>query len=420
MAAMGTRRKFLRRAGALAGGARMLGPLLASIERASAIDPAAGSSFPDAEHVVILMQENRSFDHVFGMLRGVRGFNDPRAVTLPDGKPVWLQSNAAGETYGPFRLDIKNTKATWLGGLPHSWRDQQDARSHGNHDGWLDAKKSGNKEYAGMPFTMGYYQREDLPFYYALADAFTICDQNFCSSLTGTTPNRLHLWTGTIRDKPESASVPKVRNADVDYGSTASWKTFPERLEEAGVSWRVYQNELSVDSGLTGEGDAWLQNFTDNPLEWFDQYHIELRKNRQDFVDKMLVQLPDEIAKMRTSGATQKEIAAKQRLLREVTAARAQRASFDRISAQERSLHEKAFTTNEGDPVYRELATLRYRNQGAAEEMAVPKGDPFYQFRKDVRAGKLPTVSWLVPSERFSDHPGSPWYGAWFLAAEVR
>jgi phospholipase C len=375
----------------------MLGPLLASIERAWAIDPAAGSSFSDAEHVVILMQENRSFDHVFGTLRGVRGFNDPRAVTLPDGKPVWLQSNAAGETYGPFRLDIKNTKATWLGGLPHSWRDQQDARAFGNHDGWLDAKKSSHKEYAAMPFTMGYYEREDLPFYYALADAFTICDQHFCSSLTGTTPNRLHLWTGTIREKPEFASAPKVRNADVDYGSTVSWKTFPERLEEAGVSWRVYQNELSVASGLEGESDAWLQNFTDNPLEWFDQYHVELRKTRQDFVDRMVVQLPGEIAALQT-------------------AEKAQRASFDRISAHERTLHEKAFTTNEGDPAYRELGTLRYRNQGKTEEMAVPKGDPFYRFRTDVREGKLPTVSWLVPSERFSDHPGSPWYGAWFLA----
>jgi phospholipase C len=130
----------------------------------------------------------------------------------------------------------------------------------------------------------------------------------------------------------------------------------------------------------------------------------------------MVVQLPDEIAGMQASGASQKEIAAKQKLLKEVTAARGERSSFDRISAHERALHEKAFTTNEGDQAYRELGTLRYRNQGKPEEMAIPKGDPFYQFRKDVREGKLPTVSWLVPSERFSDHPGSPWYGAWFLA----
>ncbi|MGA2580429.1 MAG: alkaline phosphatase family protein, partial [Bryobacteraceae bacterium] len=137
---MSSRREFFLQIAALARGAQIAGTLLASIERASAIDPPEGSSFLDAEHVVILMQENRSFDHAFGALSGVRGFNDPRAVTLPDDKPVWLQTNAAGETYAPFRLDLKGTRATWLGSLPHSWRDQTDARNNGNHDGWLDAK----------------------------------------------------------------------------------------------------------------------------------------------------------------------------------------------------------------------------------------------------------------------------------------
>ncbi|MGC4053481.1 MAG: hypothetical protein QM757_29620 [Paludibaculum sp.] len=66
-----------------------------------------------------------------GGSRGVRGFNDPRAVELPDGKPVWLQTNDKGETYAPIRLNIKDTKATWLGSLPHSWRDQTDAREYG-------------------------------------------------------------------------------------------------------------------------------------------------------------------------------------------------------------------------------------------------------------------------------------------------
>src|SRR5580704_18420361 len=211
---MNSRRSFLRHATALTGGAKVASILLGSIERASAIDPPEGSSFLDAEHVVILMQENRSFDHAFGMLRGVRGFNDPRAVTLPDQKPVWLQTNAAGETYAPFWLDFKGTKATWLGSLPHSWTDQTDARNGGNHDGWLDAKPSHRKDCAGMPLTMGYYNRDDLPFYYALADAFTICDQNFCSSLTATTPNRLHLWTGTIREKQSADSPALVRNED--------------------------------------------------------------------------------------------------------------------------------------------------------------------------------------------------------------
>src|SRR5882757_7830809 len=107
-----TRREFLKKTALLTGAAGLAQLLPASIQRALAIDPAKGSSWLDAEHVVILMQENRSFDHCYGRLRGVRGFNDPRAITLPGGNPVWLQQNAAGEVYAPFRLDIKDTKAT--------------------------------------------------------------------------------------------------------------------------------------------------------------------------------------------------------------------------------------------------------------------------------------------------------------------
>jgi phospholipase C len=415
---MSTRREFFRHVAALTGDAALASTLLESIARAQAIDPAAGSSFLDAEHIVILMQENRSFDHSFGTLRGVRGFEDPRAVTLPDRKPVWLQTNTAGETYAPFRLDMKGSRATWLGSLPHSWRDQTDARNQGNHDGWLDSKRSGHAECADMPLTMGYYDRQDLPFYYALADAFTICDQHFCSSLTGTTPNRLHLWTGTIREKPDAASVPNVRNSDVDYGSTASWKTFPERLEEAGISWRVYQNEVSVKSGLEGEEDAWLANFTDNPLEWFDRYHVGFRKTHREYLERMAVALPPEIEALRSGGGHEKELASKEKLLQYVTAERAQWTpeALARLSERERNLHDKAFTTNEDDPDYRQLSTLQYRDGGVTREMAVPKSDPLHRFRKDVENGKLPAVSWLIPSERFSDHPGSPWYGAWFVA----
>jgi phospholipase C len=90
-----------------------------SIQRALAIEPAAGSTFLDAEHIVILMQENRSFDHTFGTLRGVRGFNDPRAMRLANGNSVFVQTDAAGDSYAPWRLDIKDTRVTWMGSLPH-------------------------------------------------------------------------------------------------------------------------------------------------------------------------------------------------------------------------------------------------------------------------------------------------------------
>ena len=130
--------------------------------------------------------------------------------------------------------------------------------------------------YANMPLTLGYYNREDIPFYYALADAFTICDQHFCSTLTGTTPNRLHLWTGTIRREQTADSPANVLNSDVDHPTPASWTTFPERLEDLGVSWKIYQNELSVGVGLQGEEDPWLANFGDNPIEYFTQFNVRL------------------------------------------------------------------------------------------------------------------------------------------------
>ena len=140
---MDTRRDFIKKASLLAGGAGLWSSLPASIQKAISINPAPGTTFEDAEHVVFLMQENRSFDHCFGSLQGVRGFNDPRFITLPDKKPVWFQTNAQGRTYAPFRLNIKDTKATWIGGLPHSWPDQVDARNDGKYDQWLIAKKFG-------------------------------------------------------------------------------------------------------------------------------------------------------------------------------------------------------------------------------------------------------------------------------------
>src|SRR6186997_951163 len=144
---MDNRREFIKKAAMLSGAAGIFNALPDSIQKALAIDPRVGSTYLDAEHVVILMQENRSFDHCYGTLQGVRGFNDPRAIRLPNNNLVWLQSNANNETFLPFRLNIKDTKATWMGSLPHSWTDQVDARNEGKYDQWLQAKRSGNKEY---------------------------------------------------------------------------------------------------------------------------------------------------------------------------------------------------------------------------------------------------------------------------------
>lgn len=412
-----SRRDFIKQAALLAGGTGLLGALPASVQKALAINPAPGTTFEDAEHVVLLMQENRSFDHCYGSLRGVRGFHDPRAIDLPNGSPVWLQTNKAAETYAPFRLDIKDTKATWMSSLPHSWTNQVRAANGGRHDGWLDAKRSGHKAYADMPLTMGFYNREDIPFYYALADAFTVCDQHFCSSLTGTTPNRLFFWTGTIREKPVSDSPANVDNSDVDYDSPASWTTFPERLEEAGISWKVYQNELSIDTGLEGAQEEWLANFTDNPLEWFTQYSVRHHPAHIRYMEQRVKALPAEIASLQ--GKDTKEartaIAKKTQELKALQEA-LQVYGAKPLPEQRQRIHDKAFTTNTGDPDYRNLDDLEYEDNGVSRRMQVPKGDVLHQFREDVSKGQLPTVSWLVAPENFSDHPGAPWYGAWYVS----
>jgi len=426
---MDSRRDFLKKASLLAGGAGLMNVLPASVARAVAIDPAPGSTWKDAEHIVFLMQENRSFDHTYGTLRGVRGFNDPRAITLDNKNPVWLQSNKEGETYAPFRFDIKATKVTWMDSLPHSWANQVDARNNGKYNGWLDHKRSGNDDYASMPLTLGYYTREDIPFYYSLADAFTVCDQHFCSSLTGTTPNRLFFWTGTVRATQDENAQANVWNEDADYLTMVNWKTFPERLEENGISWKVYQNELSVGVGFEGEEDGWLANFGDNPLEYFTQYHVKLHPEYIAALPKIIQQLNDELAKrnqkLQIVDASGKE--AKQ-LQNEIDWIRKNidncledqknctAEKFDQLSAFEKIIHQKAFVTNRRDPSFHELSSITYEDGNEEREVKVPKGDVLYQFRKDVEEGQLPSVSWLVAPENFSDHPSSAWYGAWYVS----
>ncbi|GAA4304547.1 phosphocholine-specific phospholipase C [Compostibacter hankyongensis] len=421
---MDTRREFLKKAALLSGAAGLASVLPESIQRAFAIDPPPGSTYQDAEHVVILMQENRSFDHCFGTLQGVRGFNDPRAVTLPDKNLVWLQTNAAGKTYAPFRFDIRDTKITWMGSIPHSRASQVDANNGGRYDGWLEAKRSGNRKYADMPLTLGHYTREDLPFNYALADAFTVCDQNFSSGMTSTWPNRLFFWSGAIRDQEPGYTRAFIRN-DLPYG-VGKWKTFPERLEENGISWRVYQNDVTCGGGFTGEERSWLSNFGCNPLELFSAYQVRFSSRYVQSLKKQTETLPQEIAalekKLPSAGASAAKLRKELEKKKEVLARARQelskwsRESFEKLSPREKSLYERAFTINSNDPYYREITHLSYRDGNTARQVTIPKGDVLHQFRDDVNKGRLPAVSWLVGPANFSDHPSTPWYGAWYVS----
>lgn len=405
------RREFLEKSSLLLAGLGTSSVLHPSILKALAIDPAAQSTFYDAEHVVILMQENRSFDHAFGALKGVRGFLDKRAFVKQDGHSVFFQKNDDGKYASPARLDLRNTKSTWMSSLPHSWADQQKALNKGKYDQWLQAKASGNKDYKNIPLTLGYYNREDLPFYYQLADAFTIFDQYFCSSLTGTTPNRLFLWSGTLREQQNGKVKANVVNENIDYDKArqAKWKSFPEILEQQNVSWRIYQNEISLPKGMSGEQEAWLSNFTDNPIEWFSKFNVKFSKGYYQNIPNIIAYLKQEIEK----NPQQKERL--ENMLSEVQEDQVKYHpdNYSKLSKEERNLHEKAFTTNVNDPDYWKLEIGKDEN---GERLVVPEGDVLFQFRKDVEEKKLPLVSWLVAPEHFSDHPGSPWYGAWYIS----
>lgn len=417
---MDSRRDFLKKAALLTTGAGLINNLPPVIQKALAIDPAAGSTFYDAEHVVFLMQENRSFDHALGTLQGVRGFNDPRAVQLPNKNKVWLQSNKEGETYVPFHLDIKETKVAWMGSTPHNWTDQTDARNGGKYDQWLDFKKPYKTTYAHIPLTIGYCKREDFPFYHSLADAFTVCDQNFCSVLAGTHPNRYYWMTGTVREKNIPEGIAHLwNNSNYDI-PTLNWKTYPERLEENGVSWKIYQNELTMGFGLNGEESSWLSNFGTNVLEYFEQYNVRLHpgavsnlQRKKKLLEVQLAEMPADL-----SDDEQKKLEAMQKLLRKIEQDQQKYTveAHNALSEKAQLLNAKAFTTNTNDPDFHTLTPLTYTDKGVERELNIPKGDVLHQFRKDVNDGALPAVSWLMTPANFSDHPGVPWFGSWFVS----
>src|SRR5579862_667932 len=251
------RRSFLQ----LLGAGAFAGSFTASIKRALAI-PAHNrtGTLADVEHIVILMQENRSFDHYFGTMRGVRGFGDPRAVRLPSGDPVWNQPNGATPVL-PFHPTAPNLGLQFFEDLPHDWKSTHLAWNGGKYDGWVPNKGTS---------TMAYLTRDDIPFHYALADAFTVCDAYHCSFLGPTDPNRYHMWTGWVGNDGKNGG-PVLDNAEAGY----DWSTYPEVLQAGGISWKVYQD---VGLGLNAANlwgftdDAFIGNFGDNSLLYFHQY----------------------------------------------------------------------------------------------------------------------------------------------------
>ena len=235
---------------------------LASLRQAMAIPARGGTgSLMDVEHVVIFMQENRAFDHYFGTFAGVRGQGDPRPLRLRNGHSVWRQpSDEHADGYVmPYWADSKSSNAYVMGGGDQGHAEAVPIVNGGHFDGWGTSRQMHNR--------MTHYKAADLPYYHALASNFTICDAYHCSTLTQTYPNRLHLWSGcngagSVGGRPVLSNYGEDETPSADMTEDKpmqayTWTTYAERLEKAGVSWKVYQE---------------YDNFGDNILHCFASF----------------------------------------------------------------------------------------------------------------------------------------------------
>ncbi len=161
----------------------------------------------------------------------------------------------------PFRPDIGNLALTFIEDLDYSWDGTHQMFNGGDWDQWLPAKTT---------TCMAHMERADLPFHYALADAFTVCDANHCSMLGPTDPSRYYMWTGWDRNDGKNGG-PVIANDGLGYG----WQTYPERFEDAGISWKIYQD---IGDGLDARdfwgwtSDPFIGNYGDNSLLYFFNY----------------------------------------------------------------------------------------------------------------------------------------------------
>ncbi|MFE7712975.1 phosphocholine-specific phospholipase C [Streptomyces sp. NPDC057486] len=343
-----SRRRLL---GALAGGTA-LSFLPPSLLKAMAA-PLPPGGMDAIEHVIILMQENRSFDNYFGTLKGVRGFGDRTPLRLPTGATAFEQPRSGGGKVLPFSarqaaIDVGRPEndIQYLGSLPHGFSDANQARANGWWNDWVAAKGQS---------TMAFYDRRDIPLQYELADRFTICDACFCSVYGSTNPNRNYLWTGTTGYEPDSANR-AVTNAAYSYTHPGyDWTTYPERLEAASVSWQIYQE--------------W-DNFTDNAVEYFRPWKQIGRKilskvsgqysTTEQFYDGLWSKTADQ---------------------RKAALAQFQQ-GIDSLTEAERQLFMRGAYRSEPDTLVQRI-------------------------RSDIKDGTLPKVSWLVPTAALSEHPSS-------------
>jgi phospholipase C len=217
----------------------------------------------DIEHVVIFIQENRSFDHYFGSYKGVRGFSDQSlAFQQPDPPNT---ANPPLEKLLPFHLDSSKTNAACTHDITHDWVPQHQSWNNGAMDGFVTSRLPINSNDAVL--AMGYYTRADIPYYYGLADAFTICDHYFCSVMGPTDPNRLYTMAASLDpDGKNGGPVLQTIIANrAGFQGRLTYTTMPEQLQARGISWKIYSSPEEIIAGgiLSNNVLSYFKNFQD-------------------------------------------------------------------------------------------------------------------------------------------------------------
>jgi phospholipase C len=174
--------------------------------------------------IVLVMMENRSFDHVFGSRSlveglGVDGLTDAMSNLGPDGEAV-----------SPFIAD-----EPCLADPPHGWSSSRVALAGGTNGGFIQACYERYGDTAAARAVMGYQLREHAPVSYALADGYALCDRWFSSVLGPTWPNRMYL---------HGAQSQGMTGNDLPDGGFYDMLTLWDRLDEVGVPWAYYYSSL--------------------------------------------------------------------------------------------------------------------------------------------------------------------------------
>ncbi|MFP5276895.1 MAG: phospholipase C [Acidobacteriota bacterium] len=261
-------RRDLLKAAAATGAAGLLGNLLGCGTARKAASALAGSSscgsINSIDHVVILISENRSFDHYFGSYPGVNGFGaQSAAFQQPD--PGYTTASPPGVLL-PFHLNTAQENAACTHDITHDWIPQHQSWNNGAMNGFVTSRLPINAGDAAL--TMGYYTRADLPFYYGVADAFTICDNYFCSVIGPTDPNRLYTMAASIDPDGKNGGPllqTLVTNRSAFYGKL-TYTTMPEQLQARGISWKVYGTpDQNVANGILSDNVlSYFKNFQDS------------------------------------------------------------------------------------------------------------------------------------------------------------